>query len=103
MLVGVGLRVRRQDVIPHVILENLGHQRVDRAPSGGERVQSPLAVDVLGQELLDGPDLTPYALDTIDELLLLAHGVRYVGHAEWYTKEGYTARHLGTTLAPLMR
>jgi hypothetical protein len=29
--------------------------------------------------------------------------VRHVGHAEWYTKEGYTARHSGTTLAPLMR
>jgi hypothetical protein len=29
--------------------------------------------------------------------------VRDVDHAEWYTKEGYTARHSGTTLAPLMR
>jgi uncharacterized membrane protein YeaQ/YmgE (transglycosylase-associated protein family) len=92
MLVGVRLRVRRQDVIPHVILENLGHKRVDRAPARGERVQSPLAVDVLGQELLDGRDLTPYALDAIDQLLLLAHGVR---HLEWYTKEGYTRQAFG--------
>ena len=70
-----------------MVLEDLGHERVDSAPARGERMQRPLAVHVLGQQLLDGRHLAAYALDAIDQLLLLAHAVT---HAEWYTKEGYT-------------
>src|SRR5581483_1339182 len=64
-------------MVPHVILEDLSHKRIDSPATRGQRMQSPLAVDVLGDQLLDGPHLPPYALNAIDELLLLSHRVRH--------------------------
>ena len=69
-------------MIPHMVLEYLSHERINRPAASGQRMQRPLAIDVLGEELLNRRDLPAYALDAINQLLLLAHGVR---HAEWYT------------------
>jgi hypothetical protein len=49
--------VRGQHVIPNVILEDLGHQGVDRASAGGQRVQRALTIDVLVDELFDRTDV----------------------------------------------
>ena len=57
-------------------IENFGHQRIDRAPAGGNRVQNVRAIGAAIDRVLDGFDLTSNAPDTIEHLLLVS---KYVG------------------------
>lgn len=56
-------------------VENLGHQRIDRAPAGGNRVQDVRALGAALDRVLDGFHLPSNPPDAIQHLLLVSNDV----------------------------
>lgn len=65
------------DVHPDMSLEYLGHQAIQGAPTGGDRLQDLRAVERPIERLLDRAELTLNAFHPRDQLLLV---LDQVGH-----------------------
>src|ERR1700683_79338 len=69
-LVGIGCRIRSNDVEADMVLEDFGHERVDSSAARGEDMEGALALRVRLDRLVGGRDLALDPPDTVQELLL---------------------------------
>src|SRR5579872_5309824 len=86
------LRVRMSplvdDVKPDVIFEYFGQQAINRAATRRNPLKNGCTVQFVRERSLDRLDLSPNAADAVNQLLLVANGVRH---------ERYTSARLVTT------
>lgn len=92
--VGVACERRIDDVKANVVLENLGHEAVDRSACGGERLQNGAAIAFCFEEFFDAIELPADSLDAVEQLGAFANSVSQwrapgVHGLIYYTPVGY--------------
>jgi hypothetical protein len=70
-----GVAVGIHDMESYVPVQNLRHQRIERAAACGNRVQNFRAVSLSLDRMLDGLNLPTYATDAVEHFLLVPNDV----------------------------